>query len=44
MCLGPEIIPPTEKGRTYKTGLKILAIAQCVIVLLNFIAATKFLQ
>lgn len=44
MCLGPEIIPPTDKGRSYKTGLKILIIAQCVVVLLNFIAASQFLQ
>lgn len=44
MCLGPEVIPPTEKGRSYKNSLRILIIAHCVIVLLNFIAAEMFLQ
>jgi len=36
--------PPTEKGRTYKTGLRILIIVHCVVILLNFIAASQFLQ
>jgi ABC-type Mn2+/Zn2+ transport system permease subunit len=44
MCCGPEVIPPTEKGMTYKSALKVIMIAQFAIVILNFIAAAEFLS
>jgi hypothetical protein len=39
MCLGPAVIPPTEKAKKYVTFIRVLMALQALVVILNFVAA-----
>lgn len=44
MCLGPPMIPPTEKAKFYTQTIKVLLVVQAAVVVLNFVAAVAFLR
>jgi hypothetical protein len=41
--MGPEVTPPTEKGRCFKFVITMMIIPQLVVVILNFVAYEDFL-
>lgn len=44
MCLGPAMVPPTEKARVYAKTFRVMLALQALVVVLNFIAAAAFLR
>ena len=41
-CMGPEVEPPTENGKTFKFVLSMMMIPQLIVSILNFIAYEEF--
>ena len=43
-CMGPDVEPPTEKGKTFKCVLSMMMIPQLIVAILNFIAYEEFVM